>query len=367
MTTTLLRADGISVRRGDRLVVHPCDISIRPGERVAIYGPNGAGKSTLLQALAGLCPVASGLVAFQGRLLGQRMPLLEFHRRTATVFQQPLLLRGSVRHNAELGLKLRGVPRAERQARIQPWLQRLDIAHLAERPAGGLSGGEAQRTNLARALALEPEVLFLDEPFAALDAPTRARLAGELLTVFEERRIAAVFVTHDIEEAAQLCDRCVVVDGGRVQQQDDIDVVLDCPASRRVAEITGATNLFEGMVVAVQADCVWIDWNGQRLLARGAARVGSDVGFMLRRAQIHLSRTGAEARNQIRGRVEHVRRRSGGSVLGVRLSNGCELRCDSAERVMQTEETFVSFSPDAVWIFPEIASGTISGYARKAA
>ncbi len=197
MTAALLQAERISARRSDRIVLEPCSLSVEPGDRVAIYGPNGAGKSTMLQALAGLLPIASGTVSFRGKMLGQEVSLLEYHRRTAPVFQEPLLLRGTVRHNVELGLKLRGVDGPERDARIQPWLKRLRIAHLADRPASSLSGGEAQRTSLARALALDPQVFFLDEPFAALDAPTRARLADELSEILDERQIATLFVTHD--------------------------------------------------------------------------------------------------------------------------------------------------------------------------
>src|SRR5258706_9459361 len=246
MTGALLHAEGISVRRGDGIVLAPCSLSVDPGDRVAIYGPNGAGKSTLLQALAGLLPIASGTVSFQGRKLGQEVPLLDYHRRTAAVFQDPLLLRGTVRHNVELGLKLRGVDGAERDARVQPWLERLRIAHLADRSAGALSGGEAQRTSLARALALDPEIFFLDEPFAALDAPTRARLADELAEILDERHIATLLVTHDFDEATELCERCVILDAGRVLQQDDILAVGEQPDSRRVAAIIGASQKFEG-------------------------------------------------------------------------------------------------------------------------
>jgi ABC-type sugar transport system ATPase subunit len=177
VTSILLHAENVSVRRGDRIVLASCNLSVGPGDRIAIYGPNGAGKSTMLQALSGLLPIASGAVSFRGKALGQEVSLLEFHRRTAAVFQEPLLLRGTVRHNVELGLRLRGMAAPERTARVQPWLDRLRISHLADRPVGALSGGEAQRTSLARALVLEPEVFFLDEPFAALDAPRVPGLA----------------------------------------------------------------------------------------------------------------------------------------------------------------------------------------------
>ncbi len=136
MSSTLLHAESISVHRGDRIVLASCNLSVGPGDRIAIYGPNGAGKSTMLQALSGLLPIASGAVSFRGKALGQEVSLLEFHRRTAAVFQEPLLLRGTVRHNVELGLRLRGMAAPERTARVQPWLDRLRISHLADRPVG---------------------------------------------------------------------------------------------------------------------------------------------------------------------------------------------------------------------------------------
>src|SRR6266852_7427600 len=211
MSAALLRAEEISVRRERRVVLAPCDVTVRTGEVIGVYGPNGAGKSTLVQALAGLLPLASGRVVFRGQLLGQEVSLLAYHRRIAAVFQEALLLRGTVWHNVALGLSLRGIKPADHHHRVQPWLERLNIAHVAHRPVGTLSGGEAQRTSLARALVLDPEILFLDEPFAALDAPTRRRLVREFANLLRARLIATVFVPHDLAEAPTICDRCVIL------------------------------------------------------------------------------------------------------------------------------------------------------------
>src|SRR5262249_2175534 len=160
-----------------------------PGEVVGIYGPNGAGKSTLLQALAGLLPLASGHLCFDGRRVGSDLSAVAYRRQTAAVFQESLLLRGTVGYNVALGLWLpggpsvRGVPSAEQAPRVASWLERLQIGHLTQRRVGTLSGGEAQRVSLARTLVLETNLVFLDEPFAALDAPTRCRLVGELADI----------------------------------------------------------------------------------------------------------------------------------------------------------------------------------------
>jgi tungstate transport system ATP-binding protein len=208
-------------------------------ETVGIYGPNGAGKSTLLQALAGLLPLASGTITVQGQVLGADLAPLAYHRRIAAVFQEPLLLRGTVAHNVGLGLALRGVGQAERETRVKPVLQQLKIAHLADRAISRLSGGGAQRTSLARALVLDPEALFLDEPFAALDQPTRRRLVRELAELLRARRMATVFVTHDLAEVSALCDRCAILDAGAILQDEPLARVLERPQTPRVAEIVG--------------------------------------------------------------------------------------------------------------------------------
>lgn len=239
MSEILLHAAGISVHRHGHITLQPCDLSLRAGETVAIYGPNGAGKSTLLQALAGLLPLASGSIAIKGQVLGRDIDFLSYHRRIAAVFQEPLLLHGTVAHNVGLGLALRGVERAERAARVTEVLHQLKIDHLAGRAVGRLSGGEAQRTSLARALVLEPEVLFLDEPFAALDQPTRRRLVPEMAALLRERKVATLFITHDIAEARAMCDRCVILDAGEMLQADSTERVLAQPRTPRVAEIVG--------------------------------------------------------------------------------------------------------------------------------
>lgn len=239
MSNVLLQASAISVHRSGRPTLQPTDFVVDAGETVGIYGPNGAGKSTLLQALAGLLPLSSGTITIRGEVLGRDLDAFAYHRRIAAVFQEPLLLRGTVSYNVGLGLALRGIPKAERRARVASALEQLKIGHLADRPVGAISGGEAQRISLARALVLDPDVLFLDEPFAALDQPTRRRLVREFAELLGERRIATVLVTHDFAEAAALCRRCAILDAGAILQDEPPQRLLERPRSDRVAEIVG--------------------------------------------------------------------------------------------------------------------------------
>jgi tungstate transport system ATP-binding protein len=230
-----LRVSDLAVRRGGRVVLEVEALELPRGEILALIGPNGAGKSTLVTTLALLERPVSGTIVLNGTPVDWRRGLLAARRRQAIVFQEPLLFDTTVAENVASGLKLRGVPAAERTARVELWLRRLGIAHLAGRQARTLSGGEAQRTSLARALVLEPELLLLDEPFAALDAPTREALADDLLPLLRETATTTVLVTHDRDEALVMGDRLGVILAGRLVQVDRPERVLAAPASDAVA------------------------------------------------------------------------------------------------------------------------------------
>lgn len=244
---SLLEAEGLRVARGGREVVAVDHLAIDAGETLAILGPNGSGKTSLVLGLASLLP-ASGRLRFRGQPVTDA---LAYRRRVAVVFQRPLLLDRSVRENAMLGLAFRRVPRAERERRADEWLSRLGIAHLARRSALALSGGEAQRLSLARALAIDPEILFLDEPFAALDAPTRETLIADLARVLREQGVATVLVTHDRDEALSLADRIAVVLAGKVRQLDRAEVVFATPADPEIAAFVGVENVLPAKVESV--------------------------------------------------------------------------------------------------------------------
>jgi tungstate transport system ATP-binding protein len=229
--TAVLEARDLAVERGGRVVARTERLAIEEGEILAVLGPNGSGKTSLLLALATLLP-ARGELLHQGRGIDDPVA---FRRRCAVVFQRPLLLDRSVLDNAGLGLELRGVDARERRRRSQEALERFGIGALAKRPAVALSGGEAQRVSLARAFAVSPEILFLDEPFAALDPPTRESLIADLARVLGDERVTTLLVTHDREEAQALADRVAIVIDGRVRQTDRTDTVFGVPADTDVA------------------------------------------------------------------------------------------------------------------------------------
>jgi tungstate transport system ATP-binding protein len=229
----------IRVRRGPREVLRVPVLNVAQGETIAVLGPNGAGKSTLLLAGALLLDLAAGDIALFGERALDGRSRLRQRRLTATVFQESALLDMSARRNIETALALHSVPRADRRGRADQWLSRLGVAHLANASPHTLSGGEAQRVALARAFAIQPRLLFLDEPFSSLDPGTRAELVGELRSLLADGSTAALFVTHDLSEAQLLADRVAVLLDGDLAQHDTVEVVWGRPASPAVAAFLG--------------------------------------------------------------------------------------------------------------------------------
>ena len=242
-----IRLRDVRLSRGGRQVLRVEDLSLRRGEVSVVIGPNGSGKSTLLAALQLLVVPDSGELLLDG--LSMRADLLATRRRMASVFQEALLLSTSVRKNVETALGLHKVPRAERRERAERWLERFGVAGLAERHARELSGGEAQRVSLARAFALEPEVLLLDEPFSALDAPTRATLIDDFAQILGETEVTTILVTHDRDEALRLADTVVVLIDGEVRQVGAPAQVFGAPADEAVAVFVGVENVWHATLL----------------------------------------------------------------------------------------------------------------------
>jgi tungstate transport system ATP-binding protein len=221
------------------------EFSMPGGEILALLGPNGSGKSTLLMALCGLLELSRGEILFDGRKMETRGARLEHRRRVTMVFQEPLLLRGTVSDNVATGLRIRGKSRGEVRERVMRNLARFRIPHLERRSVGTLSGGEAQRTSLARAFAIQPEILLLDEPFSSLDPPTRESLMEDLKLALRETGTTTLFATHDRLEALQLSDRLAVMGGGRILQMGPAEEVMNRPVDDFVAAFVSVEKVRE--------------------------------------------------------------------------------------------------------------------------
>jgi tungstate transport system ATP-binding protein len=224
----------LAIHRNGCPVLQVDALDIQRGETLTVVGPNGAGKSTLLLVLARLLKLSRGEIRYDGKSLRQ-LDELGYRRKISFVFQAPLLMDMTVEQNIALGLKFRGTPKAEIHARVGEWMRQLGVDSLAKRRASQLSGGEAQRVSLARAFVLEPELLLLDEPFSALDPPTRSKLIQDLYDLLEGSHRTAVFVTHNLSEAAKLSHRIAVIIGGVLRQVGTVDEIKSDPADETVA------------------------------------------------------------------------------------------------------------------------------------
>jgi len=275
--TVLLEAHNLVLKRGGAEVLAVPDFVLHEHESVALIGPNGAGKSTLLLALATLLQPSAGEIRFHGAAVMVSGKDTSYRRRIAMVFQEPLLFDATVFDNVASGLKIRGIPGNEVRQRVHGCLERFRISHLADRSARRLSGGEAQRTSLARAFATRPEVVLLDEPFVALDPPTRQALMDDLEQVLRESGSAAIIATHDQLEALRLADRLVVMHGGRIVQTGTPIEVMNQPANSFVASFVGMENVLTGTVVSAAGGMLTLEVSGQQMEIVGSGVPGERV------------------------------------------------------------------------------------------
>lgn len=238
MSGYAIEAGGIKLNKGKKQILDVERFRLRQGEVMALIGPNGAGKSTLLQVLALLQRPDCGEIFIYGEKVSPQKELY-FRRRMAVVFQEPLLLDTTVYSNVASGLLIRGHNKSDIDGRVIKWLERLGIASLAHRSSRFLSGGESQRVSLARAFVMEPEVLFLDEPFSALDYPTKKALLGDLVEILRATRISTVLVTHDPNEIPLLAGMATVLQEGKVVQCCTPQELFTSPANETVAALVG--------------------------------------------------------------------------------------------------------------------------------
>ncbi len=248
MTVPIAELRDVQVAYQGHVVLEVPHLALETGGTLTVMGPNGSGKSTLLRVLALLERPTRGRVLHNGQMASNSGEALRHRRRLALTMQQPLLRNASTWENVATGLRFRRVPRAETRRRVDTWMERLGIAHLARRNALSLSGGEAQRASLARALVLKPDLLLLDEPFAALDPPTRLSLMDDLGQILHQVRTSTLFVTHDRTEAQILGDRLAVMIGGQLRQVDKTEAVFSAPSSEEVAVFVGVENILTGRV-----------------------------------------------------------------------------------------------------------------------
>ncbi|GGX97718.1 ABC transporter ATP-binding protein [Streptomyces minutiscleroticus] len=277
----MLSLQGATVRFGARAALDAVDLDVAEHETVCVLGPSGSGKSTLLRAVAGLRPLDAGRV----RLAGRDLDGVPAHRRgVGLMFQDHQLFpHRDVGGNVAFGLRMHGVPKAERAARVGELLELVGLPGAGRRAVTALSGGEQQRVALARALAPRPRLLMLDEPLGQLDRSLRERLVVELRELFDRLGTTVLAVTHDQGEAFALADRVVVMREGRIAQSGTPLEVWQRPADEFVARFLGFENVAEGTVTGEAADTPW----GKVPVPAGSPR--GPVRLLVRPAGVRLA------------------------------------------------------------------------------
>lgn len=235
--------NSLTKQYGEETAVDALDLTIQDGEILGLVGPSGCGKTTTLRTIAGFETPTEGCVRFDGQDVTHVPPE---QRNVGLVFQSYALFDTmSVRENVAFGLKMRDVPTSKRRERAEELLEMLGIGEMADRQPATLSGGQQQRVGLARALAIEPNILLLDEPMTGLDAKLKDRLQREIGSLLSELETTALYVTHDQTEAMQMCDRIAVMNNGIIEQIDTPSGIYETPETAFVADFIGTSNLLD--------------------------------------------------------------------------------------------------------------------------
>ena len=308
----MIEAHGITKRFGDFVALDGVSVEVFTGSLTALLGPSGSGKSTLLRVIAGLERPDQGMVLLDGQDVTGRRPQ---QRGVGFVFQHYAAFKHmTVRENVAFGLKVRRRPRAEIAKRVDDLLELVQLKGLAKRYPAQLSGGQRQRMGLARALAVDPKVLLLDEPFGALDARVRKELRAWLRRLHDETHTTTVIVTHDQEEAMEVADRVVVMNAGRIEQAAPPRELYDRPANEFVMSFVGPVNHLGDAFIRPHDVELSLEPNGatQEAMVERLVHLGFEVRAELVRddgeeLSVQLTREQADALELTQGQIVYVR------------------------------------------------------------
>jgi tungstate transport system ATP-binding protein len=282
MNNPILTIQDLIVQRGGVKVLDIHELNVETSRILALIGPNGAGKSTLLLTMAGLLKPDKGKICYQGVSVDSNALRSDMRRSVSVVFQEPLLLNTSVYKNVALGLKFRHLTNGEIQKSVEESLDYFGISFLAKRSAKTLSGGESKRVSLARAFALKPQLILLDEAFNSLDPPTRETLIEDLRNILEKTKITAVMALHDREETLRLAQDVSVMADGKIIQAGTTAQVFNEPVSEFVANFVGTETILEGIVSGGGGGKVEVSIAGKHIEAVGDFLPGQPVYCCIR-------------------------------------------------------------------------------------
>jgi spermidine/putrescine transport system ATP-binding protein len=296
--------DSVRKTYGDVVALDHVSLEVQPGEFMTLLGPSGCGKTTLLRLLAGFEAPDEGRLLISGRDVAGLPP---YERPVNTVFQHYALFpHRTVAGNVAFGLEARGLSSAVIAEKVARALETVRLTGLGDRRIDQLSGGQKQRVALARAVVLEPDVLLLDEPMAALDPKLRKEMQVEVKNLQERLRTTFLFVTHDQEEALVVADRIAVMSQGRIEQLERTEAVYERPRTRFVADFLGVRNLVDAAVVAVEAGLATLRTPGGlvfRAADDGGYRRGTAVVVGIRSERVRMNGS-PDGENALPGTLE---------------------------------------------------------------
>jgi spermidine/putrescine transport system ATP-binding protein len=343
---------GLRKSFGDLVALKEVSLEVKPGEFLTLLGPSGCGKTTLLRLLAGFEAPDAGQILISGRDVAALPP---YERPVNTVFQHYALFpHRTVAGNVAFGLESKGLPREEIARRVARALEMVRLPSFGERRIDQLSGGQKQRVALARAVIMEPEVLLLDEPMAALDLKLRKEMQVEVKNLQERLQITFIFVTHDQDEALIMSDRIAVLSQGQIEQLGTPEELYERPRTRFVADFLAVKNIFEAAVVGAGGGKATLRTSGGlELVADGPDYTpGSTAWVGIRPERLRLeSAAGARGPNALPGTLEDEIYLGDSTEWHVRLGELLLVVAEDAVRARDRrrgEAVLVSFEPSAV-------------------
>jgi len=293
-------------RYGERDILSNINLSIERGEVFALIGPTGAGKTTLLRLIDLLDEPTSGKIHFDGADTSASSAVrLNMRRRMAFVLQKPVVFNLSVYDNIAYALRWRGVRGSRLKEKLNHIIDVVGLSDYSSRNARSLSGGEVQRVAIARAIAIEPEVLLLDEPMANLDPLSAGRIEALISSIIRQYATTIIMATHDLSQGQRLADRIGVLMNGELLQIGNAKDVFSLPRNKEVAEFVGVENIIDGVITSSEDNIVTIESGGRSIEAISDYSVGEEVCACIRPEDITLalSRISSSARNSFEGEI----------------------------------------------------------------
>jgi len=339
--------DNLTKVFGREIAVNNLSLKVKEGEFLFLLGPSGCGKTTTLRCIAGLEQPTSGAIWIRGENMAE---VPAYQRPTATIFQDYAIFpHMTVRQNVEFGLAMRGVSKQARIERVKRMLELLDLGGMEEEKSNKLSGGELQRVGIARALAVEPVVLLLDEPLASLDPALATDVLFRLKALHDELGLTFIHVSHDHKEALGVAERIVVMNEGKIEQIATPQEIFEQPQTRFVAKFIQNNNMLEGRAISVKGDLVTVanELGEFRVKVRDQEVVeGAEVACVIRYDRVSPE-SKIECDNKLLGRVKGLEIVGTTAAHLLELANGQEFkfleRLSTLRRFDSGEEITVSW------------------------